>query len=116
MVQDIRLEMPRIGTRKLYHMLHLSLKEKKVGRDKLFDILRANRLLIKPARSYHVTTNSHHRFRKHKNLVENMEATRPEEIWVSDITYIGNRNSHMYLSLVTDAYSKKIMGVTCKVT
>ena len=110
MVQDIRLEMPRIGTRKLYHMLHLSLKEKKVGRDKLFDILRANRLLIKPARSYHVTTNSHHRFRKHKNLVENMEATRPEEIWVSDFTYIGNRNSHMYLSLVTDAYSKKIMG------
>ena len=68
------------------------------------------RPLIKPVRSYNVTTNSHHRFRKHKNLVENMEATRPEEIWVSDITYIGNRSRHMYLSLVTDAYSKKIMG------
>lgn len=104
------MELPRIGTRKLYHMLHQPLREKKVGRDKLFDILRANRLLIKPARSYHLTTNSHHRFRKHKNLVESMEATRPEEIWVSDITYIGSRNRHMYLSLVTDAYSKKIMG------
>ena len=110
MVRNIRMELPRVGTRKLYHMLHQPLKENKVGRDKLFDILRANRLLIKPVRSYHVTTNSHHRFRKHKNLVENMEATRPEEIWVSDITYIGNRNRHMYLSLVTDAYSKKIMG------
>lgn len=110
MVRDVRMELPRVGTRKLYHMLHQPLKEKKVGRDKLFDILRANRLLIKPRRSYHLTTNSHHRFRKHKNLVEGMEVTRPEEIWVSDITYIGNRNRHMYLSLVTDAYSKKIMG------
>ncbi len=104
------MELPRVGTRKLYHMLHQPLKEKKVGRDKLFDILRANRLLIKPRRPYHLTTNSHHRFRKHKNLVEGMEVTRPEEIWVSDITYIGDSNRHLYLSLVTDAYSKKIMG------
>ena len=95
MVQDIRLEMPRIGTRKLYHILRSDLRERHVGRDRLFDILRANHMLIKPVRSYHVTTNSHHRFRKHKNLVENMEATRPEEIWVSDITYIGNRSRHM---------------------
>lgn len=110
MVRDIRMELPRVGTRKLYHMLHQPLKEKKVGRDKLFDILRANRLLIKPRRSYRLTTNSHHRFRKHKNLVGGMEVTRPEEIWVSDITYIGDSNRHLYLSLVTDAYSKKIMG------
>lgn len=110
MVRHIRLEMPRIGTRKLYHMLRTELKEKKIGRDRLFDILRANSMLIKPARSYHVTTDSRHRFRKHKNLVESMEVTRPEEVWVSDITYIGSRNRHMYLSLVTDAYSKKIMG------
>ncbi|WP_233202056.1 hypothetical protein [Parabacteroides provencensis] len=91
-------------------MLQPVLKEKKVGRDRLFDILRANHMLIKPVRSYHVTTNSHHRFRRHKNLVANMESIRPEEIWVSDITYIRNRNSHLYLSLVTDAYSKKVMG------
>lgn len=110
MVRNIRMELPRIGTRKLYHMLRPSLREKGVGRDKLFAILRANRLLIKPVRSYHVTTNSHHRFRKHKNLVADMEVTRPEEVWVSDITYIGFGNRHLYLSLVTDAYSKKIMG------
>lgn len=110
MVECIRLELPRIGTRKLYHMLRPELREKKVGRDKLFGILRANRMLIKPERSYHVTTNSHHRFKKHRNLIENVEVTRPEEVWVSDITYIGARDRHMYLSLVTDAYSKKIMG------
>lgn len=104
------MELPHVGTRKLYHMLHQPIKEKKVGRDKLFDILRANRLLIKPRRSYHLTTNSHHRFRKHKNLVEGMEVTRPEKIWVSDITYISNSNHHMYLSSVTDACSKKIIG------
>ena len=110
MVRDIRLEMPRIGTRKLYYMLRAELKEKKIGRDRLFDILRANGMLIKPVRSYHVTTDSHHRFRKNKDLVGCMEVTRPEEVWVSDITYIGSRDRHMYLSLVTDAYSKKIMG------
>ncbi len=67
-------------------------------------------MLIKPERSYHITTNSHHRFRKHKNLIETLQVVRPEQVWVSDITYIGKRTNPMYLSLVTDAYSKKIMG------
>ncbi len=102
--------MPRIGTRKLYHLLKEELRAIGVGRDKLFDILRANGELITPVRSYHVTTNSHHRFRKHKNLIIDIEPTRPEQIVASDITYIGGRNNHMYLSLVTDVYSKKIMG------
>ena len=74
MVRGIRMEMPRIGTRKLYHMLYPSLKEKKVGRDRLFDILRANHLLIKPPRSFHVTTNSRHKFHKHRNLIVNIKA------------------------------------------
>ena len=63
---------PRIGTRKLYHLLHDDLQAVGVGRDKYFDILRSDKMLVKPYRSYHVTTNSHHRFRKHKNLIENM--------------------------------------------
>ena len=110
MVQDIRLQMPRIGTRKLFYLLLDKLKPLKVGRDRLFSILKANNLLIKPKRSYHITTDSHHRFKKHKNLIENVTPNRPEQIWVSDITYIGNRTNPMYLSLVTDAYSKKIVG------
>ena len=110
LVQPIRQKMPRIGTRKLYYLLQESLKRLKVGRDKLFKILRANGMLIKPTRSYHVTTNSHHRFRKHKNKIDQLEIDRPEQVWVSDITYIGTRSNPMYLALITDAYSKKIMG------
>ena len=111
MVDNIRMTQPRIGTRKLYYMLHEELNTLNVGRDKLFDILRANHMLITPLRAYHVTTNSHHRFRKHKNIIADMEINRPEQVWVSDITYIGQRDNHMYLSLITDAYSKKNHGL-----
>ena len=110
LVESIRLQMPKIGTRKLYFMLEDELKQLHVGRDMLFRILKANHLLIQPKRRYHITTNSHHRFRKHKNLIENVVPEKPEQIWVSDITYVGNRQNPMYLALVTDAYSKKIMG------
>ena len=110
MVQQIRLELPRLGTRKLYHILKDSLGDIGVGRDRLFTILRANHMLIEPKRSYHITTDSHHRFRKHKNTAKEVSLMKPEQLWVSDITYIGNRENPMYLALVTDAYSKKIMG------
>jgi transposase InsO family protein len=110
MIADIRRSMPRIGTRKLYYLLADRLHTLKIGRDKFFEILRANHLLVQARRSYHVTTNSHHRFRKHKNLILDLAISRPEQVWVSDITYIGKREKPCYLSLVTDAYSKKIMG------
>lgn len=110
MIAAIRMVMPRIGTRKLYYLLVDKLRVLKIGRDKFFGILRANHLLVEARRSYHVTTDSHHRFRKHKNLILEMSIIRPEQVWVSDITYIGKREKPCYLSLVTDAYSKKIMG------
>ena len=110
MVESIRGDMPRIGFRKLYYLLYEPLKDLKVGRDKFLSILKANHLLIKQKRNYRITTDSHHRFRKHKNLIENMPLKQPEQVWVSDITYIGGRDRNCYLALVTDAYSKKIMG------
>ena len=110
LVENIRIKMPKLGGRKLYFLLSEPLKELKIGRDKFFNILRANHLLIIPKRSYHVTTNSHHRFRKHKNLVSDYQVTQPNQVWVADITYIGNRKKPSYLSLITDAYSKKIVG------
>jgi len=110
MVFEIRQTMPRIGAKKLYFLLRQELKVLKIGRDKFIDILRANHLLIMPERSYHITTNSHHRFRKHQNQIIDLQINRPEQVWVSDITYIGKRENPCYLSLITDAYSKKIMG------
>jgi len=110
MVQSVRSKMPRLGGKKLYHLLQSELMKLGIGRDKFFDILRANHLLIKPKRQYHITTNSHHRFRKHKNLVEEIKVSRPEQVWVSDITYVGDRIHPQYLALITDSYSKKIVG------
>jgi transposase InsO family protein len=110
LVRSIRNLMPRLGTRKLYHMLRVELSNINVGRDKLFRILKANHMLITPKKRYHITTDSHHRFRKHKNIVNEIEFIRPEQVWVSDITYTGNRKNPSYLALITDSYSKKIMG------
>lgn len=110
LVNNLRAMMPRLGTRKIYHILETSLQSLHVGRDKLFSILKANGMLIKPKRNYRITTNSHHRFRKHKNLIGNIVPEHPEQVWVSDITYIGGRDRNCFLALVTDAYSKKIMG------
>lgn len=110
MVRDIRMAMPRLGGKKLYFLLKDQLSPLKVGRDKLFRILKANYMLVKPKRGYHITTNSHHRFRKHRNLVNTLEIEKPETVWVSDITYVGKRTNPSYLALITDAYSKKIMG------
>ena len=112
MVVRIRCRMPRIGTRKLYYLIkdELEILNIKIGRDVLFNFLRAEHLLIKPKRSYVKTTNSKHWMKKYPNLIKNVEVTRPEQLWVSDITYIQTEQGHNYLSLITDAYSKKIMG------
>ena len=112
MVQTIRMEMPRIGTRKLYYLLKSSFEreELKIGRDGLFKFLRTENMLIKPKKNYTKTTNSKHWLKKHPNLFATMELTRPEQAFVSDITYLKSREKTHYLSLVTDAYSRKIMG------
>lgn len=109
LVLSVRQQMPRIGTRKLYFLLQDQLKEIGVGRDKLFAILKANHMQIRPKRNCRKTTDSYHRFRKHKNLIEGVVLQKPEQVWVSDITYKGSRSNHRYLALVTDAYSKKIV-------
>jgi transposase InsO family protein len=106
------MEMPRLGTRKLYHLLKDEFDEKglKVGRDALFDHLRSEQLLIRPRRNYTKTTDSKHWLKKHPNLVGGRKPSRPEEVFVSDITYVKSRERTHYLALVTDAYSRKIMG------
>jgi len=109
-VEEMRMIHLKMGGKKQYFLLKEKLENLKIGRDKFFDILRANHLLIIPKRSYHKTTNSYHRFKKHKNLIKDYQYRKPNNVWVSDITYLGNRENPAYLSLITDAYSKKIVG------
>lgn len=110
MVTELRQMMPCLGGREMYYLLQAQLEGLFIGRDKFFAILKANHLLIVPKRTYHVTTNSMHRFKKHDNLLINITIERPNQVWVADITYIGKRTNPIYLSLITDAYSKKIVG------
>jgi len=107
-VKHIRKRQSRVGGRKLHKML--SAKGLRVGRDKLFKILKKYNLLVRPRKSFVKTTNSFHRFRKYKNLITDLTVTRANEVFVSDITYIATQKGYCYLSLVTDVYSRKIVG------
>jgi transposase InsO family protein len=104
--------MPKIGTRKLYYLIQPELKKKgiKLGRDGLFDYLRIEGLLVKPRRSYTKTTNSKHWMKKHPNLLKEFVPQKVEQVFVSDITYLTSDAGTHYLSLTTDAFSRKIMG------
>lgn len=112
LVREERKELPRVGVRKLYEALQPSFEAAhiKVGRDSLFDILRANEMLVKRKRAYAKTTNSYHHFHKYNNLIKDMEVTKPNQVWVSDITYIRTVKGFCYLALITDMYSRKIIG------
>lgn len=112
MVKEIREEHPRIGTRKLYHLIEPRLKQHqiKLGRDKLFEILQQYGMLIRYRKRRAVTTNSNHPFYKWDNLIQNLKLTTCGQLWVSDITYIQLRGCFAYLSLVTDAFSRKVVG------
>jgi len=112
LVLSIRRDMPRIGTRKLHYLLKPEFDKQgiKIGRDALFQYLKSEHLLIRPKKNYTKTTNSKHWLTKHPNLLKKVIPKRPEHIFVSDITYIKSREKTHYLSLVTDAYSRKIVG------
>jgi putative transposase len=115
-VGDVRRRQPRIGTRKLLSLMHdqPEMASALPGRDRLFALLREHRLLVPRKRAYHKTTNSHHRFRRHPNLLkpgpEQVIPTRPDQVWVADITYLPTQAGVSYVSLVTDAWSRKIVG------
>jgi transposase InsO family protein len=105
--------MPRTGGKKLYWILKPELvgSEIKIGRDKFFDILRNRDLLVEHKRRYIRTTNSYHRFYTYKNLVRETVINKPNQVVVSDITYLRVKGmKFMYLFLITDAYSRKIVG------
>jgi len=112
LISALRLEMPRIGTRKLYYLLSKQFSDRgiKIGRDALFNYLRREGLLIRPKKNYTKTTFSKHWLRKYDNLLKECKIERSEQVYVSDITYVKSYERTHYLSLITDAYSRKIVG------
>jgi len=112
LVKEERKDQPRVGTRKLLEALNPSFEAAhiKVGRDTLFDILREHNMLVRRKKASCKTTNSYHRFHKYSNLVKDMEITAPNQVWVADITYIRTVKGFCYLALITDLFSRKIVG------
>lgn len=114
LVDRERKLLPRIGTRKLHYLIKDELQRKKLkcGRDKLFALMQYYGLQIKPRRRYIQTTMSKHWLRKWPNIIKEKPIQYPDEVWVSDITYIKTEQGTCYLNMITDAYSRKIMGYT----
>jgi len=112
LVSEIRTTLPRLGTRKMLYLLNPRLESHGItaGRDYLFDLFDDYKLLIRQRRKKVFTTDSRHWMRKYSNLVKDLDITRAEQLWVSDMTYIRVLNQWGYLSLITDAFSRKIMG------
>lgn len=109
---ELRKEHKRMGAEKILLLLEPVLKEHRIkyGRDKFYNLLGEHGLLVKRRRRGPKTTNSNHLYRKYPNLIRELELLKPGKLWVSDITYLRTEKGFVYLSLITDAYSKKIVG------
>jgi transposase InsO family protein len=112
MVQGERRLQPRLGVRKLYWLLGNDIHRfaPHFGRDKFFALLREHDLLVERKCQYCKTTHSYHHFHKYSNLIRDLTPTRPNQVWASDITYLRTEKGFVYLSLLTDMYSRKIVG------
>ena len=111
-VKERRKDQSREGCRKIHQAMleDTQMQGLKIGRDKLFDILRERNMLVRKKRSFVKTTDSNHHFRRYVNKIKGLKIVRPNQVWVSDITYIRLTHGFCYLALITDAYSRKIVG------
>lgn len=111
LVKKVREKQKRLGARKLLHIISRELPEEQlIGRDAFFDLLRKHELLVRKRKTRVTTTNSYHWLHKYPNLIREFVPLRPNHLWVSDITYIKTETGFLYLFLITDAYSRKIIG------
>lgn len=115
LVLEQRRMHPRMGGKKLYFRLRGQLRREgvRIGRDRFFEVLRRHGLLVDPPPRSCRTTDSRHSLPMFPNLIRDMEITAPNQVWVSDITYVRTEDSFVYLALITDAYSRKIVGYHC---
>lgn len=116
LVQRERFLQPRLGGRKLHHVLKKELAEAGVelGRDRFFKVLAERKLLLEPkAAVFPCTTRSRHNLPVFTNQISGLEVTKANQVWVSDITYLRTQEGFMYLALITDKWSRKIVGHHC---
>lgn len=111
-VQELRTIHKKRGTRKLFEDLMEFFTDNaiKMGRDTFFKLLRINQMLVRCRKTRVITTDSKHRYKKYPNLIRDLQVFGPNKLWVSDITYVRYGSSFAYLSLITDGYSRKIVG------
>jgi len=115
-VKQERKLQPRVGTRKLHMMLEGQRREAgiQLGRDRLFEVLRRHELLVRPKRRERpCTTNSRHYLPVFGNLIKEREVSAPHQVWVSDVTYLRTVQGFLYLALITDRWSRKVVGYHC---
>ena len=114
LIKQERQLQPRIGGRKLLHLLQPELEAAgvNIGRDRFFEVLAVHDLLVAPKPSHPRTTNSRHSLPVFHNLVAGIEPTGPNQVWVSDLTYIRTDEGFLYASLITDKFSRKIVGAS----
>jgi putative transposase len=113
LVQRERQLQPRLGTRKLYHLLKPELEQAgvRLGRDRMFEELRRRDLLLEPLPApYPRTTQSYHNLPVFRNLIGDKPLSAPNQVWVSDVSYVRTAEGFLYLSLITDKYSRKVVG------
>lgn len=116
LVQRERQFQPRLGTRKLYHLLKPELEQAgvRLGRDRFFEELRQRDLLLAPVPApYPHTTQSAHNLPLFTNRIKELQVTAPNQVWVSDLTYLRTAEGFLYLALITDRWSRKIVGNHC---
>lgn len=112
MVHELRGLCPGLGCYKLWLMLQDMCPGMRIGRDRFYHLMHVEHLVLKPLRRRH-TTDSNHNYRKYKNLLkEGFRPTGPSQLWVADITYIMTEEGVRYLHLITDAYTREIIGWT----
>ena len=106
---QLRAAAPGIGAYKMFVILKAIFLDSMPGRDKFYEIINRNGLMLRPERRRH-TTNSNHNYRKYSNLIKGLALCRPNQLWVADITYIETDEGVVYLHLVTDAWTHEIIG------
>lgn len=116
LVREERKIQPRLGTRKLHFMLKgiLALEGVRLGRDRFFEVLREQGLLLEPTVvEYPCTTHSQHCLPVFRNRIKGLEVVKPNEVWVGDLTFLRTAMGFLYLALLTDKASRKVVGYHC---